>query len=32
MIDAIIPATLLLVMAVSFGTIVHLVVREASRR
>jgi hypothetical protein len=32
MIQSIIPATLLLVMAVSFGTIVYLVVREASRR
>jgi hypothetical protein len=32
MIDAIIPATLLLVMAGSFGAIVYLVVRESSRR
>jgi hypothetical protein len=32
MIHSIIPATLLLVMAVSFATIVYLVVREASRR
>jgi hypothetical protein len=32
MIDLIIPATLLLVMAVSLGTIVHLVVRVAFRR
>lgn len=32
MIDSIIPAVLLLVMAGSFGTIVYLVVREASRR
>jgi hypothetical protein len=32
MIDTIIPAALLLVMAGSFGTIVYLVVRQASRR
>lgn len=32
MIDSIVPAVLLLVMAGSFGTIVYLVVREASRR
>jgi hypothetical protein len=32
MTQSIIPAALLLVMAVSFGTIVYLLVREASRR
>jgi hypothetical protein len=32
MIDSIIPAALLLVMALSFATIVCLVVRQASRR
>ena len=31
MIEAIIPTALLLVMAASFGTIVDLVVRQASR-
>jgi len=31
MIDSIIPAALLFVMAASFGTIVYLVVRQASR-
>lgn len=31
MIEAIIPAALLLVMALGFGTIVYLVVRQASR-
>jgi hypothetical protein len=32
MTQSIIPAALLLFMAVSFGTIVYLLVREASRR
>ena len=32
MIDSIVPAALLLVMALSFATIVCLVVRQASRR
>lgn len=32
MIDSLVPAALLLVMALSFATIVCLVVRQASRR